>query len=147
MAETFFEKPKEGEPWDVAIIGSGPSGLTASIYSTRGAASTILFAGTQWGGQLMLTTEVDNYPGFPEGIQGPELMGNMRAQTERFGTAIVGEDVVEIDLSSSPFKVTSSGKEVSASSLVLATGAETKWLGIPGEEKLRGRGVSSCGPL
>src|SRR3989344_6593831 len=105
MREKFFEKPKSGEPWEVSIIGSGPSGLTAAIYTTRGAASTLLFAGAQWGGQLMLTTEVDNYPGFPDGILGPELMEKMRAQAERFGAEVIFEDAINVDFGRRPFEV------------------------------------------
>jgi len=142
----FFEKPKEGESWDVVIIGSGPSALTAGIYTTRGAASTLIIAGDKWGGQLMLTTEVDNFPGFPNGIQGPELMQNMRSQVERFGAEIVTQRATEINVDSSPFVIKTSDKEYKANSIILATGADTRWTGVPGEEKLRGRGVSSCAP-
>ncbi len=145
-SEVFAPKPKENEPWDVAIIGSGPSALTAAIYTTRGAASTILIAGSPWGGQLMLTTTVDNFPGFPEGVQGPELMANMRKQVERFGTEIIDDQVSQVDFSKSPFWLTVNGKTIQARSVIVATGADTKWLGVPGEEKLRGRGVSSCAP-
>lgn len=141
----FFEKPQEGQPWDVAIIGSGPSAFTAAIYTTRGAASTLILGGASWGGQLMLTTDVDNFPGFPEGIQGPDLMARMRAQAERFGTQIMQEDVSSVDFSSKPFKLKTETEYI-ANSVIVATGASTRWLGIPGEEKLRGRGVSSCAP-
>lgn len=142
----FFEKPSEGGVWDVAIIGSGPSGLTAAIYTTRGAASTLVLAGDSWGGQLMLTTEVDNFPGFPEGIQGPELMAKMRKQAERFHAEIVDRNVTSIDTSKNPFEISTSEATYKARSIIIATGAETRWLGVPGEEKLRGRGVSSCAP-
>lgn len=145
-SESFAEKPSGTTPWDVAIIGSGPSGLTAAIYTTRGARSTILFGGTSWGGQLMLTTEVDNFPGFPDGIQGPDLMANMRKQAERFGTEIQNKDVTAVDFSVSPFQITVDNETIFAKSIIVATGASTKWLGIPGEDKLRGRGVSSCAP-
>jgi thioredoxin reductase (NADPH) len=146
MEQKFFEKPAEGQPWDIAIIGSGPSAFTASIYTTRGAASTLLLGGANWGGQLMLTTEVDNFPGFPEGIQGPELMAKMRKQSERFMTEIKDEDVIEVDLSGKPFKLKTDSGEYIANSVIVATGSATRWLGVPGEEKLRGRGVSSCAP-
>lgn len=143
----FFEKPAEGESWDVAIIGSGPSALTAAIYTTRGAASTLVLAGDKWGGQLMLTTEVDNFPGFPHGIQGPELMQNMRSQAERFGAEIIDRSVTEIDASTPKlFTLKTSDATYTAKSVIIATGADTRWLGVPGEEKLRGRGVSSCAP-
>ena len=145
-SDSFFEKPKNGEPWDVAIIGSGPAGLTAAIYTTRGARSTIVFGGTAWGGQLMLTSEVDNFPGFPEGILGPDLMNNMRKQAERFGTEIRNQDIESVDFSASPFVIHVNNEQVLAKTIIVATGAATKWLGIPGEDKLRGRGVSSCAP-
>ena len=146
MDQKFFEKPLEGQPWDVAIIGSGPSAFTAAIYTTRGAASTLVLGGANWGGQLMLTTDVDNFPGFPEGIQGPELMEKMRAQAERFHAEIKDEDVHEVELEGSPFNLKTDSGEYKANSIIIATGADTKWLGIPGEDKLRGRGVSSCAP-
>src|SRR5581483_3430226 len=132
--------------FDVAIIGSGPAGLTAGIYTARGAASTIIFAGNTWGGQLMLTTLVENYPGFPDGIQGPDLMSAMRKQAENVGVQIVNEDVTSIDFSTSPFSIKSSKYDIKAKSVIVATGAKTMWLGVPGEEKLIGRGVSSCAP-
>ncbi len=143
----YTEKPKEGDPWDVAIIGSGPSALTAAIYTTRGAASTILFAGESWGGQLMLTTDVDNFPGFPKGIQGPELMIRMRNQAERFSTEIIEKTVTQItDAPDGSYKLVTANEEYLAKTIIIATGADTKWLGVPGEDKLRGRGVSSCAP-
>lgn len=148
MNETieYTEKPSEGEPWDVVIVGSGPSALTAAIYTTRGAASTLIVGGDSWGGQLMLTTEVDNFPGFPEGIQGPDLMQKMRDQTERFGAEIVERNVTEVILDDKPFEVKTNDNSYKAKSIIVATGADTKWLEVPGEEKLRGRGVSSCAP-
>jgi thioredoxin reductase (NADPH) len=142
----FAPHPKDNEPWDVAIIGSGPAGLTAGIYTTRGAASTLILAGEKWGGQLMLTTEVDNFPGFPKGIMGPELMENMRQQVERFGAKVVNEYATKFNFSSTPFEITTSNATYKAKSIILATGAETKWLDVPGEERLIGRGVSSCAP-
>lgn len=143
----FTPKPKEGEAWDVAIIGSGPAGLTSAIYTTRGAASTLLIGGEIWGGQLTLTTDVDNFPGFPDGIQGPELMNKMRAQAERFGAEFVQKNLKELT-SSGEVKslVDTEGKKYLAKTVIIATGADTKWLGVPGEDKLRGRGVSSCAP-
>lgn len=142
----FSEKPKEGESWDVAIIGSGPASLTAAIYTTRGAASTLIIGGDIWGGQLMLTTTVDNYPGFPEGVQGPDLMNLMRKQAERFGAEFIQKNLSSINLSKRPFELKVGDKSYLARSVIIATGAEAKWLGVPGEEKLRGRGVSSCAP-
>ena len=128
--------------YDVAIVGSGPAGLTAGLYTSRAGLNTILFAGAKWGGQLMLTTEVENYPGFPEGIMGPELMEKVRKQAERFGTKIVDENVHEIDFSKRPFTLGG----IQAKSVIVATGARTKWLDLPNEQKLIGRGVSSCAP-
>lgn len=142
----FAPKPKEGEPWDVAIIGSGPAALAAAIYTTRGAASTLILGGEKWGGQLMLTTEVDNYPGFPDGILGPDLMGKMREQAERFGSQFVDKNVTSIDFDKTPFELFVGETKYLAKTVLIATGADTIWLGVPGEEKLRGRGVSSCAP-
>jgi len=146
MEENFAPKPAVNEPWDVAIIGSGPAALTAAIYTTRGAASTIILGGTKWGGQLMLTTDVDNYPGFEEGIQGPELMLRMRKQAERFGAKFIQEDVRAVDFDKRPFEILAGEKKYFAKTVIISTGADTKWLGVPGEKELIGRGVSSCAP-
>jgi thioredoxin reductase (NADPH) len=132
--------------WDVAIIGSGPAGLTAAIYTTRGAASTLILGGSVWGGQLMLTTMVDNFPGFPQGIMGPKLMGEMRAQAERFGAEFQGVDVTSIDVAKKPFEITAGEKTYLARSIIIATGAQTLWLDAPGIKELIGKGVSSCAP-
>lgn len=132
--------------YDVVIIGSGPAGLTAAIYTTRADLKTLVIAGGKWGGQLMLTTLVENYPGFPEGIQGPDLMQNMRKQAEHFGAEFLDEDFVSADFSQKPFKVTASNKTFEAKSVIIATGADTKWLGVLGEKEKIGRGVSSCAP-
>ncbi len=145
--QIFAPKPQDSKgPWDVAIIGSGPSGLTASIYTTRGAASTIIFGGEVWGGQLMLTTMVDNFPGFPEGILGPKLMEGMRAQAERFGAEFVGKNVTSIDINKKPFEISVGSDVYTSRFIIIATGAETLWLDISGISKLIGRGVSSCAP-
>ncbi|MBN1168571.1 thioredoxin-disulfide reductase [Candidatus Woesebacteria bacterium] len=144
--QIFAEKPDKDDPWDVVIIGSGPSALTAAIYTTRGAASTLIIAGESWGGQLMLTTEVDNFPGFPDGINGPELMKRMRAQAERFGGEIIDKRATEINLDNKPFEIKTGEDLHKAKSIIIATGAETRWLGVSGEDSLRGRGVSSCAP-
>lgn len=132
--------------YDVIIIGSGPAGLTAAIYTTRADLKTLVIAGVKWGGQLMLTTLVENFPGFPEGIQGPDLMTNMRKQAERFGAEFINDDFTSADLSKSPFKVSVGDKIFDAKSVIIATGADAKWLEVPGEvEKIRS-GVSSCAP-
>ena len=132
--------------WDTAIIGSGPAGLTAGIYTTRGALSTVIIGGSSWGGQLMLTSEVDNFPGFPEGIMGPDLMENMKKQAVRFGAEFIQDNVTSVDFSSSPFKLMTNDQQLIARSVIIATGAETKWLNVKGEKELIGRGISSCAP-
>lgn len=132
--------------YDVIIIGSGPAGLTAAIYTTRANLKTLVIAGSKWGGQLMLTTLVENYPGFPEGIQGPELMAVMREQAERFGTEIVEVDLTEADFSVRPFRIKAGDKIFGGKSVIIATGADTKWLDVKGEKEKIGHGVSSCAP-
>jgi thioredoxin reductase (NADPH) len=146
MADSVIApKPEEGHPWDVIIIGSGPSSFTAAIYTTRGAASTLIIGGESWGGQLMLTTEVDNYPGLP-GIQGPDLMVKMRDHALKFGAEMIQKNAKGIVVDKKPFEVLVDGKSYLSKALILATGADTRWLEVPGEEKFRGRGVSSCAP-
>lgn len=133
--------------YDTIIIGSGPSGLTAGIYTSRGSRKTLILAGRKWGGQLMLTTEVENFPGFPEPIMGPELMKKMRDQAVKYGAEILDVNFVSGDYSKKPFKVTTDDeKEYYSKSIIIATGADTKWLQVPGEEEKIGRGVSSCAP-
>jgi thioredoxin reductase (NADPH) len=130
--------------YEVVIIGSGPAGLTAAIYAGRALVKTLVLAGKVAGGQLMLTSGVENYPGFSNGIQGPELMQEMRKQAMRFGAEISDEDVESIDLGSRPFKLKAGGDQHTAKAVIIATGSSAKWLGLPSEEKLRGRGISSC---
>jgi len=129
---------------DVIIIGSGPAGLTAAVYAGRAALKPLLFEGLLAGGQLTSTTEVENFPGFRNGIMGPDLMAEMRAQAERFGTEIVSASVSAVDVSSRPFKVVADGRTFTAKALILATGASAKLLGLPEERSLMGHGVSTC---
>jgi thioredoxin reductase (NADPH) len=129
---------------NVVIIGSGPAGLTAGLYAARANLKPLLIEGLEAGGQLMITTMVENWPGFRDGIMGPELMAEIRAQAERFGTEIVQGDVKSVDLSRRPFVVRTDEASYEARSLIIATGASAKWLGIPSEQRLLGHGVSSC---
>ncbi len=129
---------------DVIIIGSGPAGLTAAIYTARANLKPLLIEGLEAGGQLMITTAVENFPGFSDGIMGPELMGAMRLQAERFGTEIVQENVTGVDLSRPPFIVKTDGTDYQARAVILATGASARLLGLPSERRLMGHGVSTC---
>ena len=129
---------------DVVIVGSGPAGYTAAIYAARAGRKPLEIEGLAPGGQLMITTEIENFPGFKDPIAGPDLMASMRAQAERVGADIVTDTVEEVDLSSRPFKVKMSAGEVAADTLIIATGAEAGWLNIPSEQKFQGRGVSAC---
>jgi thioredoxin reductase (NADPH) len=130
---------------DVVIIGSGPAGLTAAIYAARANLTPLVFEGLQPGGQLTITTEVENFPGFAHPIEGPELMDAMREQAIRVGTSVEINLVENVDLSQRPFKLTvDSGDEVFAKTLIIATGASAKWIGIPSEQALQNRGVSAC---
>ena len=129
---------------DLIIIGSGPAGLTAAIYTAREDFKPLVLTGLSSGGQLLLTTKVENYPAFPDGIDGPELVESMRKQAEKFGARFANEDVVDIDFSSKPIKIKTSSGEYEANAVIIATGASAKWLGIPSEQKYIGKGISGC---
>lgn len=128
----------------VAVIGSGPAGYTAAIYTARADLKPTIFAGAEPGGQLMWTTDVDNFPGFPKGILGPELMDAMKQQAVRFGTTIVDQAITKVDFSAEPLKLWAGDQAYTADSVIIATGASAKWLGLPNEQRLRGKGVSAC---
>ena len=128
----------------VTIIGSGPAGLTAAVYTARANLEPLMVEGIQAGGQLMLTTEVENYPGFVDGIMGPELMEAMRAQAVRFGTEFLTDNVTEVDFSKAPFTIKTADTTISSEAVIISTGASALMLGVPGEKELLGHGVSTC---
>ena len=128
----------------VLIIGSGPAGLTAAIYAARAGLEPLMIEGMERGGQLMITTDVENFPGFPDGVMGPDLMDQIRKQAERFGTRIVSSDVSKVDFSQRPHKVWVGQDLYEAESIIISTGASARWLGVTGEERFRGLGVSAC---
>jgi len=130
--------------YDVIIIGSGPAGLTAAIYATRASLKTLVIAGEQWGGQPMLTTDVENFPGFPEGIQGPDLMARLLKQAKRFGAEVINENYSDGNLSKSPFSLIAGCKTYKAKAVIIATGAKPMFLEVKGEKEKLGRGVSTC---
>lgn len=132
------------EEFDVIIIGSGPAGFTAAIYASRANLTTLVLEGEQPGGQLTTTTEVENFPGFPKGIQGPQLMNNMREQAKRFGTITKFEHVTKVDFSTKPFKVYVGETEYQSKAVIISTGARARYLGLESEQRLKGKGVSAC---
>ncbi|WP_040433520.1 thioredoxin-disulfide reductase [Chlorobium ferrooxidans] len=135
----------EREVRDIVIMGTGPAGYTAAIYTGRSNLKPLIIEGLQPGGQLMITTEIENFPGFPEGIRGPELMSKMREQAAKFGAEFLAGSVTEVDLSRSPFSLQlEDGRELFTHALIVATGACAKWLGIESEDRYRGKGVSAC---
>jgi thioredoxin reductase (NADPH) len=134
----------ETEHHKLLIVGSGPAGYTAAIYAARAELAPVVVAGLQCGGQLMLTTDVENYPGFPEGISGPEMMELFQKQAERFGAEVLLEDATRVELGQRPFRVETASRHFTADAVVLATGASAKWLGLPSEERLTNQGVSAC---
>jgi len=129
---------------DVIVIGGGPAGYTAALYAARANLRPLVIEGFSWGGQLMITSDVENYPGYPDGIMGPEMMAEFRRQAERFGTEFITDDVTRVDFSERPFRVWVEGEEYRANSIIVATGASARWLGLESEERLKGRGVSAC---
>jgi thioredoxin reductase (NADPH) len=134
------------ETYDVVIVGSGPAGYTAALYAARANLDVLVFQGFEVGGQLMLTSDVENYPGYRDGVMGPEMMDDFEAQAARFGAKMRHENVERVDFSERPFKLWAEGEEepILARSVIIATGAKARWLGLPGESRLMGRGVSGC---
>jgi thioredoxin reductase (NADPH) len=129
---------------ELIIIGGGPAGYTAALYAARANLDPLVIEGFQWGGQLMITSDVENYPGYADGVMGPEMMAEFRRQAERFGTEFITDDVTRVDLSEQPFRVWVEDTEYRAKTVVVATGASARWLGLPGEQTYQGRGVSAC---
>jgi thioredoxin reductase (NADPH) len=129
---------------DLIVIGGGPAGYTAALYAARANLRPLVIEGFNWGGQLMVTSDVENYPGYPDGIMGPEMMAEFRRQAERFGTDFVTDNVTRVDFSERPFRVWVEGEEHLARSVIVATGASARWLGLESEERLKSRGVSAC---
>ena len=129
---------------ELIIIGGGPAGYTAALYAARADLEPLVIEGFQWGGQLMITSDVENYPGYADGVMGPEMMADFRRQAERFGAEFVTDDVTKVDFSERPFRVWVGKDEYRAQSVIVATGASARWLGLESEQRLQGRGVSAC---
>ena len=129
---------------NVIVIGGGPAGYTAALYAARANLEPLVIEGFQWGGQLMLTSDVENYPGYPDGVMGPEMMTEFRRQAERFGTEFITDSVTKVDFSERPFRIWVEGDQYRANSVIVATGADARWIGLDSEERLKGRGVSAC---
>ena len=129
---------------DLIIVGGGPAGYTAALYAARASLRPLVIEGFNWGGQLMITSDVENYPGYADGVMGPDMMADFRRQAERFGAEFVTDDVTRVDFSERPFRVWVENDEYRARAVVVATGASARWLGLPGEQRLQGRGVSAC---
>ena len=129
---------------NVIVVGSGPAGYTAALYTARADLQPLVIEGFQWGGQLMITSDVENYPGYPDGVMGPEMMADFRRQAERFGAEFVTDNVTKVDFSEQPFRVWVESDEYRARAVVVATGADARWLGLESEQRLQGRGVSAC---
>jgi thioredoxin reductase (NADPH) len=129
---------------DLIIIGGGPAGYTAALYAARANLEPLVIEGFNWGGQLMITSDVENYPGYADGVMGPEMMADFRRQAERFGAEFVTDDVTRVDFSERPFRVWIEDQEYTARTVIVATGASARWLGLESEERLKGRGVSAC---
>jgi thioredoxin reductase (NADPH) len=129
---------------EVIIIGGGPAGYTAALYAARANLKPLVIEGFNWGGQLMITSDVENYPGYPEGVMGPEMMAEFRRQAERFDVDFVTDDVTRVDFSERPFRIWIESEEYRANAVIIATGASARWLGLHGEQRLQGRGVSAC---
>ena len=129
---------------DLIIIGGGPAGYTAALYAARANLKPLVIEGFNWGGQLMITSDVENYPGYPEGVMGPEMMAEFRRQAERFDVDFITDDVTRVDFSERPFRIWIESEEHRANAVIVATGASARWLGIAGEQRLQGRGVSAC---
>ncbi len=129
---------------DLIIIGGGPAGYTAALYAARANLKPLVIEGFNWGGQLMITSDVENYPGYPDGVMGPEMMAEFRRQAERFDVEFITDDVTRVDVSERPFRIWIEGDEHRANAVIVATGASARWLGLAGEQRLQGRGVSAC---